>query len=108
MANDRADPLRNDDVEDHLIRDDEAEDHIIGVINGEIPYVPDEDGQEEDVVSSFLNLDGGTEIVDDQEGEGTDIVDGGQPSTNDDLELQVATTSGEVYIYIEPLVIQTY
>lgn len=102
MADDRADPLRDDDVEDHLIRDDEAEDHIIGIINGEIPYVPDEDGQEEDVVSSFLNLDG------DQEGEGTDIVDGGQPSTNDDLELQVATTSGEVYIYIEPLVIQTY
>lgn len=96
MADDRADPLRDDDVEDHLIRDDEAEDHIIGIINGEIPYVPDEDGQEEDVVSSFLNLDG------DQEGEG------GQPSTNDDLELQVATTSGEVYIYIEPLVIQTY
>lgn len=102
MADDRADPLRDDDVEDHLIRDDEAEDHIIGIINGEIPYVPDEDGQEEDVVSSFLNLDG------DQEVEGTDIVDGGQPSTNDDLELQVATTSGEVYIYIEPLVIQTY
>ena len=59
--------------------------------------------QQEDVVSSYLNLYGGTEIVDDQEGEGTNIVDGGQPSTTDDLELQVATTSGEVYIYIESL-----
>ena len=82
----------------------------MGIINNEIPYMPgSEYEQEEDVVSSFPNLDGGTEIVDDQEGEGTDIVDGGQPSTNGDLELQVATTSGaEVYIYIEPLVIQTY
>ena len=95
MADDRAEPLR----------DPEAERYLMGIINNEIPYVL---GSEEDVVSSFLNLDGGTEIVDDQEGEGTDIVDEGQPSTNDDLELQVATTSGEVYIYIEPLVIQTY
>ena len=99
MADDRAEPLR----------DPEAERYLMGIINNEITYVPgSEYEQEEDVVSSFLNLDGGTEIVDDQEGEGTDIVDGGQPSTNDDLELQVATTSGEVYIYIEPLVIQTY
>ena len=90
MADDRAEPLR----------DPEAERYLMGIINNEIPYVPgSEYEQEEDVVSSFLNLDGGTEIVDDQEGEGTDIVDGGQPSTNDDLELQVATTSGEVYIY---------
>ena len=88
MADDRAEPLR----------DPEAERYLMGIINNEIPYVPgSEYEQEEDVVSSFLNLDGGT-----------DIVDGGQPSTNDDLELQVATTSGEVYIYIEPLVIQTY
>ena len=95
MADDRTEPLR----------DPEAERYLMGIINNEIPYVPgSEYEQEEDVVSSFLNLDGG----DDQEGEGTDIVDGGQPSTNDDLELQVATTSGEVYIYIEPLVIQTY
>ena len=95
MADDRAEPLR----------DPEAERYLMGIINNEIPYVPgSEYEQEEDVVSSFLDLDGG----DDQEGEGTDIVDGGQPSTNDDLELQVATTSGEVYIYIEPLVIQTY
>ena len=101
MADDRAEPLR----------DPEAERYLMGIINNEIPYVPgSEYEQEEDVVSSFLNLDGGTEIVDDQEGEGTEIVEDqeGQPSTNDDLELQVATTSGEVYIYIEPLVIQTY
>ena len=99
MADDRTEPLR----------DPEAERYLMGIINNEIPYVSgSEDEQEEDVVSSFLNLDGGTDIVDDQEGEGTDIVDGGQPSTTDDLELQVATTSGEVYIYIEPLVIQTY
>lgn len=98
MADDRAEPLR----------DPEAERYLMGIINNEIPYVPgSEYEQEEDVVSSFLNLDGDQE-GDNQEGEGTDIVDGGQPSTNDDLELQVATTSGEVYIYIEPLVIQTY
>ena len=98
MADDRAEPLR----------DPEAERYLMGIINNEIPYVPgSEYEQGEDVVSSFLNLDGDQE-GDNQEGEGTDIVDGGQPSTNDDLELQVATTSGEVYIYIEPLVIQTY
>ena len=98
MADDRAEPLR----------DPEAERYLMGIINNEIPYVPgSEYEQEEDVVSSFLNLDGDQE-GDNQEGEGTDIVDGGQPSTNDDLELQVATTSSEVYIYIEPLVIQTY
>ena len=106
MAEDRADPLS----------DAEAEDHIMGVINGDIAYVPDEEDYQEDDVSSFLNLDGATDIVDDQEGEGrrksgdegTDIVDGGEPSTNDDLKFQVATTSGKIYIYIEPLVIQTY
>ena len=95
MADDRAEPLR----------DPEAERYLMGIINNKIPYVPgSEYEQQEDVVSSYMNLDGD----DDREGEGTDIVDGGQPSTNDDLELQVATTSGEVYIYIEPLVIQTY
>ena len=98
MADDRTEPLR----------DPEAERYLMGIINNEIPYVPgSEYEQEEDIVSSFLNLDGDQE-GDNQEGEGTDIVDGGQPSTNDDLELQVATTFGEVYIYIEPLVIQTY
>lgn len=95
MADDRAEPLR----------DPEAERYLMGIINNEIPYVPgSEYEQQEDVVSSYMNLDGD----DDREGEGTDIVDGGQPSTTDDLQLQVATTSGEVYIYIEPLVIQTY
>ena len=98
MADDRTEPLR----------DPEAERYLMGIINNEIPYVPgSEYEQQEDVVSSYLNLDGGRNGGD-QEGEGTDIVDGGQPSTTDDLELQVATTSGEVYIYIEPLVIQTY
>ena len=81
--------------------DAEAEAHINAIINGEIPYVPEED--EEDDVSSYLNLDGEGE----GEGQGMDIVEtfaGGQ-TTNDDLELQ-ATTSGEVYI--KPLVIQIY
>ena len=96
MADDRTEPLR----------DPEAERYLMGIIDNEIPYVPgsEDEQQEDDAVSSYLNLAGD----DDQEGEGTDIVDGGQPSTTDDLELQVATTSGEVYIYIEPLVIQTY
>ena len=90
MADDRAEPLR----------DPEAERYLMGIINNEIPYVPgSEYEQQEDVVSSYMNLDGD----DDREGQGTDIVDGGQPSTTDDLELQVATTSGEVYIYIESL-----
>ena len=97
MADDRAD----------LLRDAEAEAHVMGIISGDIPYVPDEnDYQEEDVVGSFLNLDGGTDIVDDEEGECrrqsndevTDIVDEGQPSTNNDLELQGPSTSAEVYI----------
>ena len=77
----------------------EAEEHLFGIINGDITYEPAEEDEEEDI-SSYLNLDG--------EGEGTDTVDGGQPSTNNDGDMQVATTSGEVYIYIEPLVIQTY
>src|SRR3954466_1993619 len=91
MADDRTEPLR----------DPEAERYLMGIINNEIPYVPgSEYEQQEYVVPSYLNLDGD----DDQEGEGTDIVDGGQPSTTDDLELQVATTtSGEVYIYIKSL-----
>ena len=98
MADDRADPI----MENY---DLEAEAHITAIINGDIPYVPEED--EEEDVSSYLNLDGEGEGRHGDD-EGTDIVDGGQPSTNDDLELQVATTSGEVHIYIEPLVIQIY
>ena len=98
MADDRADPI----MENY---DPEAEAHITAIINGDIPYVPEED--EEDDVSSYLNLDGEGEGRQGDD-EGTYIVDGGQTSTNDDLELQVATTSGEVYIYIEPLVIQIY
>jgi hypothetical protein len=85
--------------------DPDAEAHITAIINGDIPYVPEE--YEEDDVSSYLNLDGEGEGRQGDD-EGMDIVDGGQTSTNDDLELQLATTSGEVYIYIEPLVIQIY
>ncbi len=90
MADDRADPILDN-------YDPEAEDHIMSIIKGDIPYVPAKEDEEEDV-SSYLNLDGEGEG---RQGdvEGTDIVDEGQPSTNDDLELQVATTSGEVYIY---------
>ncbi len=99
MADDRADPIRGN-------YDADAEEHIFGIINGDIPYVPAEEDEEEDV-SSYLNLDGEGEGRQGDD-EGMDIVDGGQTSTNDDLELQVATTSGEVYIYIEPLVIQIY
>ena len=98
MADDRADPI----MENY---DEEAERHITAIINGDIPYVPEED--EEEDVSSYLNLDGEGEGQGDEEG--MDIVEtfaGGQ-TTNDDVELQ-ATTSGEVYIYIEPLVIQIY
>ena len=98
MADDRDDPI----MENY---DPEAEAHINGIINSDIPYVPPED--EEDDVSSYLNLDGEGEGRQGDD-EGMDIVDGGQTSTNDDLELQLATTSGEVYIYIEPLVIQIY
>ena len=99
MADDRADPILDN-------YDPDAEDHMFGIIKGDIPYVPT--GEEEDDISSYLNLDGEDEGRERGDDEGTNIVDGGQPSINDDLQLQVATTSGEVYIYIEPLVIQTY
>jgi hypothetical protein len=100
MADDRADPIMAN-------YDPDAEEHIMGIINGDVPYVPTEQDEEEDI-SSYLNLDGEDEGRQRGDDEGTNIVDGGQPSINDDLQLQVATTSGEVYIYIEPLVIQTY
>ena len=92
MADDRAEPLR----------DPEAERYLMGIINNEIPYVPgSEYEQQEDVVSSYLNLDGEDEGRRQQD-------DAEQTSINDDLQMEVATTSGaEVYIYIEPLVIQT-
>jgi hypothetical protein len=95
MAGDKDPILDNYDVD--------AEAHIHAIINGEIPYVPEED--EGDDVSSYLNLEGEGEGQGDEEG--MDIVETfsrGQ-TTNDDLELQ-ATTSGEVYT--EPLVIQIY
>jgi hypothetical protein len=70
--------------------DPAAEEHINGIIRGDIPYVPPVD--EEDNVSSYLNLD------DEGEGQGMDIemFAGGQ--TNNDPELQT-NTSGKVYIY---------
>ena len=98
MADDRANPIMKN-------YDEEAERHITAIINGDIPYVSEED--EEEDVSSYLNLDGEGEGRQGDD-EGMDIVDGGQTSTNDDLKLQLATTSGELYIYIEPLVIQIY
>ena len=100
MADDRADPIRGN-------YDAEAEEHIFGIIKGDIPYVPAEEDEEEDV-SSYLNLDGEGEGHQQGDDEGTDTIDGGQPSTNNDGDMQLATTSGEVYIYIEPLVIQIY
>ena len=84
MADDRADPILAN-------YDPDAEDHMFGIIKGDILYVPT--GQEEDDISSYLNLDGEDEGRRQQDdAEGTTI--------NDDLELEVATTSGaEVYIY---------
>ena len=91
MADDR-DPILDN-------YDPEAEAHINGIINGDIPYVPPED--EEDDVSSYLNLDDEGEGF----GQGMDIETFAGRQTNNDPELQT-TTSGEVYIYTEPLVIQ--
>ena len=91
MADDRADPIIGS-------YDAEAEEHILGIINGDIPYVPTEEDEEEDV-SSYLNLDG--------EGEGHQQGDDERTDTVSE-DMQLATTSGEVYIYIEPLVIQIY
>ena len=92
MADDRADPIMAN-------YDPDAEEHIMGIINGHVPYVPTEQDEEEDI-SSYLNLDGEDEGRQRGDDEGTNIVDGGQPSINDDLQLEVATTSGaEVYIY---------
>jgi hypothetical protein len=92
MADDRADPI----MENY---DPEIEEQLFGIIKGDIPYVPTE--QDEEDISSYLNLDG--------QDEGRQQDDGEETSINDDLQLQVATSSGaEVYIYILPLVIQTY
>jgi hypothetical protein len=75
------------------------EEHINGIIRSDIPYVPPVD--EEDDVSSYLTLDDEGQC----QGQGMDIEAfvGGQ--TNNDPELQT-NTFGDVYIYIEPLVIQ--
>jgi hypothetical protein len=103
MADDRADPIRDN-------YNPEAEAHLFGIINGDILYVPAQEDEEEDI-SSYLNLGGEDEGRQRGDDEGTGTVDGGQPSTNTsgDVDKQLAiTTSGEVYIYIEPLVIQIY
>jgi hypothetical protein len=50
MADDRAGPIREK-------YDADAEEHIMGIIKGDVPYVPTEEDEEEDV-SSYLNLDG--------------------------------------------------
>ena len=92
MADDRADPIMDN-------YDPDGEAHMFGIINGDILYVPT--GQEEDDISSYLNLDGEDEGRRQQD-------DAEQTSINDNLQMEVATTSGaEVYIYIKPLVIQT-
>ena len=88
MADDRADPITAN-------YDPEAEEHIFGLTNGDILYVPTD--QDEEEISSYLNLDG--------EDEGRQQDDAEQTSINDDLQLEVPTTSGaEVYIYMGFLV----
>jgi hypothetical protein len=65
---------------------------MFGIIKGDIPYVPT--GEEEDDISSYLNLEG------EDEGRRQQADDAEETSINDDLQLEVATTSGaEVYIY---------
>ena len=83
MADDRADPIMDN-------YDPDGEAHMFGIINGDILYVPT--GQEEDDISSYLNLDGEDEGRRQQD-------DAEQTSINDDLQMEVATTSGaEVYV----------
>ncbi|KAK1629274.1 hypothetical protein QYE76_003589 [Lolium multiflorum] len=64
--------------------DPEIEEQLFGIIKGDIPYVPTE--QDEEDISSYLNLDG--------QDEGRQQDDGEETSINDDLQLQVATSSG--------------
>jgi hypothetical protein len=49
MTDDRADPIMDN-------YDQEAEEHLFGIIKGDIVYVPTE--QDEEDISSYLNLDG--------------------------------------------------
>ena len=85
MADDRADPILDN-------YDPDVEEHMFGIIKGDILYVPT--GQEEDDISSYLNLEG------EDEGRRQQADDAEETSINDDLQLEVATTSGaEVYIY---------
>jgi len=64
----------------------DPEEYLHLVIRGEIPYVPEEHGEEdgEEDVSSFLNL----------TGDGMETV-----RTNNDDEGQTTMTKGQVYIY---------
>ena len=84
MADDRVDPIMAN-------YDSEAEERVFDIIKGDVIYVPTEQDEEDDI-SSYLNLDG--------QDEGRQQDDAEQTSINDDLQLEVATTSGaEVYIY---------
>ncbi len=84
MADDRVDPIMAN-------YDSVAEERIFDIIKGDVIYVPTEQDEEDDI-SSYLNLDG--------QDEGRQQDDAEQTSINDDLQLEVATTSGaEVYIY---------
>jgi hypothetical protein len=75
-------------------------DFMMGVIRGEIPYVPKDaregarEGEEEDI-SSFLNPSSDRMEI--------EIFDEGQTNNNDERQLQ---KNSKVYIYIEPLVIR--
>ena len=93
MADDRADPIMDN-------YDPDGEAHMFGIINGDILYVPT--GQEEDDISSYLNLDGedeGRRQQDDAE----QNVDKRRSSNGSSNHLR----RRGIYIYIEPLVIQT-
>jgi hypothetical protein len=92
-----------------------TEELMMGIIHGEIPYVHEDAGEgagegaiegagregagegEEEDISSFLNPFGdGMEI---------EMFDKGQTDNDDERQLRT-NTDGDVYIYIEPLVIR--
>ena len=86
MADDRVDPIMAN-------YDSVAEERIFDIIKGDVIYVPTEQDEEDDI-SSYLNLEG------EDEGRRQQADDAEETSINDDLQLEVATTSGaEVYIY---------
>ena len=74
------------------------EEYLNGMIRGEIQYVPEDAGEdlgEDEDPSSYLNLSG--------EGMEVETFDEGQTNNDDEGQTNI---DGEVYIYIEPLVIQ--